>query len=61
MRLLIVGDGKMGRAVAALAATRGHAATIIGREENAQGRGLTAERVRIFEKWRSQRSVAAVR
>ena len=46
MRLLIVGDGKMGRAVAALAATRGHAATIIGREENAQGRGLTAERVR---------------
>ncbi|HET7422043.1 MAG TPA: dihydrodipicolinate reductase C-terminal domain-containing protein [Gemmatimonadales bacterium] len=46
MRLLIVGDGKMGRAVAALAATRGHEATIIGREENAQGRGLTAERVR---------------
>jgi 4-hydroxy-tetrahydrodipicolinate reductase len=46
MRLLIVGNGKMGSAVAALAATRGHAWTMIGREENAGGHGLTAQRVK---------------
>ncbi|HKU60928.1 MAG TPA: dihydrodipicolinate reductase C-terminal domain-containing protein [Gemmatimonadales bacterium] len=46
MRLLIVGDGKMGRAVAGLAAARGHGATIVGRNENAGGHGLTAERIR---------------
>jgi len=46
MRVLIVGDGKMGRAVAALAAGRGHQVETVGREENAGGRALTAERVR---------------
>jgi len=46
MRLLIVGDGKMGRAVASLAAGRGHESTIVGREETAEGHGLTAERTR---------------
>jgi 4-hydroxy-tetrahydrodipicolinate reductase len=46
MRLLIVGDGKMGRAVADLAAARGHEATIVGREESAERHGLTAERTR---------------
>ncbi len=46
MRLLIVGDGKMGRAVAALAAGRGHESTIVRREQNAEGHGLTAERTR---------------
>src|ERR1051325_2459186 len=45
MRILIVGNGKMGTAVAALAAARGHATTIVGREENAGGRALTARRV----------------
>jgi 4-hydroxy-tetrahydrodipicolinate reductase len=45
MRLLIVGNGKMGRAVAGLAQARGHATTIVGRAENPGGRGLSAERV----------------
>ena len=45
MRILIVGAGKMGRAVAALAPSRGHRVTTIGSEENRGGRGLTAERV----------------
>jgi 4-hydroxy-tetrahydrodipicolinate reductase len=46
MRLLIVGDGKMGRAVADRAAARGHEITIIGRQENAEAGQLTAERTR---------------
>jgi 4-hydroxy-tetrahydrodipicolinate reductase len=46
MRLLIVGDGKMGRAVATLAAGRGHQIAMMGREENAGGHALTPERVR---------------
>src|SRR5512134_231071 len=47
MRIVIVGSGRMGRAVAALAEQRGHTIhAIIGREENAGGRALTAERLR---------------
>ncbi|HEX6104484.1 MAG TPA: dihydrodipicolinate reductase C-terminal domain-containing protein [Gemmatimonadales bacterium] len=47
MRLVIVGNGKMGRAVAALAAARGHAVlATIGGSENPDGRALTAERLR---------------
>jgi hypothetical protein len=46
MRLLIVGDGKMGRAVAELAAARGHDITIVGRKETTRGRGLAVERIR---------------
>lgn len=45
MRLAIVGNGKMGRAVAALAEERGHVVQIIGREENAGGAALTRERL----------------
>jgi 4-hydroxy-tetrahydrodipicolinate reductase len=47
MRLAIVGSGKMGRTVAALAEERGHVVhAIIGREENAGGAALTPERLR---------------
>jgi 4-hydroxy-tetrahydrodipicolinate reductase len=46
MRLLIVGDGRMGRAVATLAAGRGHQVAMVGREENVGGHGLPAARVR---------------
>ncbi len=47
MQIVIVGNGKMGRAVAALAAERGHTVlATIGREENAGGTALTAERLR---------------
>jgi 4-hydroxy-tetrahydrodipicolinate reductase len=49
MRVLIVGNGKMGRAVAALASSCGHQVTAIGREENAGGRGLTAERLEGYD------------
>jgi 4-hydroxy-tetrahydrodipicolinate reductase len=46
MRLAIVGDGKMGRAVAELAEERGHVVHgIIGRRENAGGAALTRERL----------------
>ena len=46
MRLAIVGNGKMGHAVAQLAAERGHVVhAIIGREENAGGAALTRERL----------------
>lgn len=46
MRIVIVGDGKMGRAVAALAERRGHTLhAVIGAAENARGRALTAERL----------------
>jgi Trk K+ transport system NAD-binding subunit len=42
MHLVIVGNGKMGRAVAELAKERGHVVhAIIGREENAGGAALT--------------------
>jgi len=47
MRIVIVGDGKMGRAVASLAEARGHAIhALIGGAENADGRALTPERLR---------------
>jgi 4-hydroxy-tetrahydrodipicolinate reductase len=46
MHLVIVGNGKMGRAVADLAEERGHVVhAIIGREENAGGSALTRERL----------------
>lgn len=46
LRILIVGNGRMGHAVAALAAARGHAVhAMIGSEENAGGRALTRERL----------------
>jgi 4-hydroxy-tetrahydrodipicolinate reductase len=45
MQIAIVGNGKMGRAVAALAEERGHAVRVIGREENAGGAALTRDRL----------------
>jgi 4-hydroxy-tetrahydrodipicolinate reductase len=46
MRIAIVGNGKMGKAVAALAVQRGHAIhTVVTRTENAGGRALTPERL----------------
>jgi 4-hydroxy-tetrahydrodipicolinate reductase len=46
MRLLIVGDGKMGRAVAELAEARGHVIhAIVGSRENAGGAALTRDRL----------------
>ena len=45
MRIAIVGNGRMGRAVAELAEARGHAVRLIGREENAGGAALTRERL----------------
>jgi 4-hydroxy-tetrahydrodipicolinate reductase len=46
MRIVIVGGGKMGRAVAALAEVRGHTLhAVIGGPENAGGRALTTERL----------------
>lgn len=46
MRIVIVGDGKMGRAVAGLAEVRGHTIhALIGGADNAGGRALTAERL----------------
>ena len=41
MQIAIVGNGRMGRAVAALAEERGHSVRVIGREENPQGAALT--------------------
>jgi 4-hydroxy-tetrahydrodipicolinate reductase len=47
MNIAIIGNGKMGRAVAALAEQRGHAIhTVVNRLENPAGRALTAERIR---------------
>jgi 4-hydroxy-tetrahydrodipicolinate reductase len=47
MRIAIIGSGKMGKAVAALAKSRGHSIhTVINRVENAAGRALTAERLK---------------
>ncbi|HEX6617650.1 MAG TPA: dihydrodipicolinate reductase C-terminal domain-containing protein [Gemmatimonadales bacterium] len=46
MRIVIVGDGRMGREVAALARDRGHVVHLaLGSEENAGGRALTAKRL----------------
>jgi 4-hydroxy-tetrahydrodipicolinate reductase len=46
MRVTIVGNGKMGRAVAELAEERGHVVhAIIGSSENAQGAALSSERL----------------
>ena len=45
MQIAIVGNGKMGRAVASLAQERGHIVRVIGREENAGGAALTRERL----------------
>ncbi|HET9039934.1 MAG TPA: dihydrodipicolinate reductase C-terminal domain-containing protein, partial [Gemmatimonadales bacterium] len=47
MRIVIIGDGKMGRAVASLAEARGHVIhALVGGGENASGRALTAERLK---------------
>jgi 4-hydroxy-tetrahydrodipicolinate reductase len=46
MRIAIIGHGKMGKAVAALATERGHVIhTVVNRIENAEGRALTRERL----------------
>jgi 4-hydroxy-tetrahydrodipicolinate reductase len=45
MQIAIVGNGKMGRAVAALSEERGHVVRVIGREENAGGAALTRGRL----------------
>lgn len=46
MRLAIIGDGKMGRALAALAADRGDTVTaLLGIEDNRGGAGITRERL----------------
>jgi 4-hydroxy-tetrahydrodipicolinate reductase len=46
MRLVIVGNGRMGRTVAELAKERGHLVhAIVGREGNAGGAALTSERL----------------
>jgi 4-hydroxy-tetrahydrodipicolinate reductase len=45
MNIAIVGTGKMGRAVAALAEERGHGVTMIGSRENAGGAALTPARL----------------
>ena len=46
MRIAIVGNGRMGKAVAALASQRGHTIhTVVGSSENVSGRALTRERL----------------
>jgi 4-hydroxy-tetrahydrodipicolinate reductase len=46
MKIAIIGNGKMGKAVAALAEQRGHLIhTVVNRIENAGGRALTRERL----------------
>lgn len=46
MRLALIGRGRMALAVGRLAPDRGHTiATIIGAEENAEGRAITADRM----------------
>jgi 4-hydroxy-tetrahydrodipicolinate reductase len=46
MRIAIVGNGRMGKAVAALAAERGHTIhTVVESKENSGGRALTRERL----------------
>jgi 4-hydroxy-tetrahydrodipicolinate reductase len=47
MRIAIIGNGKMGKAVAALAAERGHTVhTVVTGLENAGGKALTSERLK---------------
>src|SRR4051794_25001828 len=47
MQIAIIGAGKMGTAVAALAEERGHIIhSVVQRAENADGQALTAERLR---------------
>jgi 4-hydroxy-tetrahydrodipicolinate reductase len=47
MRIAIIGHGKMGKALAALAEARGHSIhTVVNRAENAAGRALTSERLK---------------
>jgi 4-hydroxy-tetrahydrodipicolinate reductase len=46
MKIAIIGNGKMGKAIAALAGERGHVIhTVINRVENPGGRALTRERL----------------
>lgn len=46
MRFAIIGNGRMGQAVAALAQERGHSIhTVVVRQENPSGRGLSRERL----------------
>jgi 4-hydroxy-tetrahydrodipicolinate reductase len=46
MKIAIIGNGKMGKAVAALAPERGHTIhTVVNRTENPGGRALTRERM----------------
>jgi 4-hydroxy-tetrahydrodipicolinate reductase len=46
MRIAIIGNGKMGQAVAAMARERGHAIhTVVNRTENVGGRALTRDRL----------------
>lgn len=46
MKLALIGDGKMGQALAALAAERGHHVTaLLGLRDNAGGRGIDATRL----------------
>jgi 4-hydroxy-tetrahydrodipicolinate reductase len=46
MNIAIIGNGKMGKAVAALAQGRGHVVqTVVSRSENPSGRALTPERL----------------
>jgi 4-hydroxy-tetrahydrodipicolinate reductase len=46
MKIAIIGNGKMGKAIAALAEARGHTIhTVVNRVENAGGRALTRERL----------------
>jgi len=46
MRIAIVGNGRMGKAIAALAADQGHIIhTVIGSEENVRGRALVPARL----------------
>jgi 4-hydroxy-tetrahydrodipicolinate reductase len=47
MRIAIIGNGKMGKAVSALAEKRGHVIhTVVNRVENPAGRALTSERLK---------------
>jgi 4-hydroxy-tetrahydrodipicolinate reductase len=47
MKITIIGNGKMGKAVSALAEKRGHTIlTVVNRPENPDGRALTRERLK---------------
>jgi 4-hydroxy-tetrahydrodipicolinate reductase len=47
MKIVIIGNGKMGKSVAALAQARGHILhTVVRHAENVDGQGLTEERLR---------------